>query len=109
MLDFLNETPNSTAVSQQWFYGNGVWQPYILPRGCSQVFILGIGGGGGGGGGLTGATSTNRGGGSGGGSGAMTRALFPRWALPDVLYIQTGSSVNTFGAASGSGTGGGIT
>ena len=78
MLDFSHIPQGSTAVQAQWFYATGVWTPYELPRGCSQVFMLGIGGGGGGGGGLSGASGTNRGGGSGGSSGAMTRCLFRR-------------------------------
>src|SRR6516162_7085298 len=110
MLDLWHTPQGSTAVTQQWFYARGSdWQPYELPRGCSQVFIWALGGGGGGGGGLTGAAGTNRGGGSGGGSGALTRCLFPRWALPEMVYVQPGSSVGTGGATSSNGLAGGTT
>jgi hypothetical protein len=110
MLDVWHTPQGSTAVTQQWFYARGSdWQPYELPRGCSQVFIWTVGGGGGGGAGLTGATATGRGGGSGGGSGALTRCLFPRFALPDLIYIQPGSSVGTGATGQSAGSNGGNT
>jgi hypothetical protein len=111
MLDIWHTPQGSTAVTQQWFYARGSdWQPYELPRGCSQVFIFAFGGGGGGGGGLSGAAGTaGRGGGSGGGSGALTRSLFPRFALSDLIYIQPGSSVGTGAAIGSAGSNGGNT
>jgi hypothetical protein len=62
------------------------WQTWSKPRGCSWVYILGIGGGGGGG-------SPNTGSVQGGGAGAASccgRALIPAPLLPDTLYIRVG-------------------
>src|SRR6516162_9839233 len=104
MLDIWHTPQGSTAVTQQWFYARGSdWQPYELPRGCSQVFIWAVGGGGGGGGGLINVAGTARGGGSGGGGAALTRCLFPRFALSDLIYIQPGSGVGTGGAGNANG------
>src|SRR6516162_8316952 len=110
MLDVFHMYSGSTAVMQQWFYPRGNdWQPYHVPRGCSQIFMFAIGAGGGGGGGLTGATGTTRGGGSGGGSAAATKSIFPRFSLSDLIFIQPGSGVGTGGVASGNALNGGNT
>src|SRR6516164_609267 len=98
-MDLFHTPQGSTAVAQQWFYARGGdWQPYELPRGCSQVFMFGVGAGGGAGGGFTAGTGTARGGGGGGASGAVMRALYWRFSLPDLLYIQPGMGVGTGGA-----------
>jgi hypothetical protein len=105
MLDFCHIPQGSTAVQAQWFYSTD-WTPYQLPRGCNQVFTLGIGAGGGGGGGLSGGSGTNRGGGSGGGSGAITRCLFRRSSLPDLIYVRAGLGENGGVPDSNGGNGG---
>lgn len=70
------------------------------PRGCSFVYLLGIGGGGGGGGGHQAASGNARAGGGGGASGGIGSMIVPAILLPDVLYVQPGA-----GGVGGSGNG----
>ena len=88
MLDF-SHIPRSTKADRQIFYAtNQSYRTWLKPRGVNFVQITALSAGGGGGaGGPVGNTS---GGGGGGGSGSQCRALFPAWALPDVLYIFVG-------------------
>jgi collagen type III alpha len=106
MLDF-SHIPQSTKATRQLFYASSPtagtnWQTWLKPRGVSFVQFTVLGGGGGGGAGAAPDGNSNSGGGGGGGSGAQCRALFPAWALPDVLYISVGN-----GGAGGSGGAGG--
>lgn len=92
MLDLFDIPQGSSANVKTFFGGNTTgWQPYEFPRGVFQVLIVAMGAGSGGGGGFTNITgSSDRGGGGGGGSGSMTRALFSRPSLPDVVYVLPG-------------------
>jgi hypothetical protein len=106
MLDF-SHISQSTKATQQIFYAASPtagtnWQTWLKPRGVSFVQFTVFGGGGGGGAGAAPGGNTNSAGGGGGGSSAQCRALFPAWALPDVLYISVG-----VGGAGGNGVGGG--
>lgn len=77
---------------------NGSWRAWVKPP-CSMVSATVISGGGSGGGGFTGAAGTARGGGAGGGSSAITRSVWPAWAVPDLLYIAVGNGGAAVGAS----------
>lgn len=82
------------------FRASGAGQSYSVPSWASLIEIICIGAGSGGGGGRTRAVGSAGGGGGGGAGGALTRAIFPRYTLPDVLYVQV--PFGTAGSASGS-------
>lgn len=81
------------------------WQTWAIPDSASFLWMYLLASGSGGGGGRTGATATARGGGGGGGSGAQSVYMFPRFLLPDVLFINVGPG-GAGGAANGAGTAG---
>lgn len=104
MLNALFGTPEGTGRSIiRVFEFNensttATWQPYIIPRNHSMLFILGIGGGGGGGAGFSAASTNPRGGGGGGSTGTTTRAVYPRLILPDVVFVKVGNGGNVAGS-----------
>ena len=98
-MSYLYNLPNRNEGRVQIFYNNGTW---IKPEGICMVSIFMFGGGGGGGGGATGGAGTTRVGGGGGGSGAISRALFPAFALPSTLNVVV-SPGGAGGIAGGSG------
>src|SRR5262245_50788519 len=85
--------------------GGDMFQPYEIPRGHSLVFMLGVGGAGGGGGGASRAGAGDGGGGGGAAGGAVTRVLYPRILLPDLVYVQVGCGGNGGAAAATGGNG----
>ena len=95
MLD-LGHLYNTSNRSIQYFSTPRCWVTWNKPRYCSFIRILCIGAGGFGGRGGT-ITYNNLGsyyasGGGGGGSGAMTYVIMPANLLPDILYVNTGTS-----------------
>ena len=70
-----------------------------LPVDCTMVMIYAVGSGGGGGGGHSSAASTASFGGGGGSCGGLSQGLFPRFLLPDVIYVSAGAGGNGGGIA----------
>ena len=95
MLD-LGHLYNTSNRSIQYFSTPRCWVTWNKPRYCSFIRILCIGAGGFGGQGGTitynGFGSYYASGGGGGGSGAMTYVIIPANLLPDILYVNTGTS-----------------
>jgi hypothetical protein len=87
-------TANSTVTGVKTFE---------IPPNCNFLTITACGAGGGGGGGCGAATTVQRWGGGGGASGTVMSSMFPRFALPSILYISIGAG-GTGGAGNTAGT-----
>jgi hypothetical protein len=72
---------------------------FELPQDCSFVTISACGGGGAGANGATGTTAQVKWGGGGGSSGSISVAMWPRFFLPDTIYITIGAGGINGGAA----------
>jgi hypothetical protein len=81
---------NNATVQNATQRNSSEFMTWTKPKDISMIKIIAVGAGGGGGAGLASTTATARGGGGGGGSGALSIALYPYWAIPDVLYITIG-------------------
>ena len=89
MLDLFHIPSNTDSTKIFYAQGATAWQTWQKPRNAKFIQIFCLGGGAAGGSG--GANVNSRGGGGGGGSAGFTRALFPAFLLPDILYIQPGN------------------
>lgn len=96
--------PRQGITNWQTFYPVGTannFQTWMKPPGCSWVYIYAQCAGAGGGRPANGSITV---GGGGGGGGGVTRVLIPAFAIPDRLYVRTGSgglgatTANTNGA-----------
>ena len=92
MLDIFNIPGQQDNIRIYYARGTNDWQTWQKPRNCKFIWIMCIGGATGAVGGQSGVgnVATTYLGGGGGHSGAVTRAIFPANALPDILYIQPG-------------------
>jgi hypothetical protein len=97
MLDISNIPNQSDNVWIYYSQGETAWQTWTKPKRCNFIWIMCIGGGSGGFGGSGAGAAPNS---NAGGSGAVTRAMFYSYTLPDTLYIQPGTgSIGGAGAA----------
>jgi hypothetical protein len=64
---------------------------FEIPPNCNFLTITACGAGGAGGSGTAAATTSQRWGGGGGASGTVMSAMFPRFALPNIIYMSIGA------------------
>jgi hypothetical protein len=113
MLDLFH-IPSNTDSTKIFYASGGTtsWQTWQKPRNAKFIQIFCLGGGAAGGSGYRGTAAANRTGAGGGGSGGVTRAIYPAFLLPDILYIQVGlggaSVAGTTTTSGVTGTAGGI-
>jgi hypothetical protein len=115
VLDFLNLPRLQPGFVQYFAAGNlslggtGVGSySWTKPRGCTLVFILGVGAAGGGAGGLSDVAGNSRSGGGGGGGGASLKSVWPAAMFPDNIFLDIGIG-GAGGLSNSAGTDGGST